>query len=184
MSSADHQERGEGWIRSGPTKFPCHRNACRGLLCSKLLSPVLGSDSAALPTRERAHKQTSARFNCSHPQRRQHEPWERSPCRGRAPGRQNYILPLDRGFLQPLGWKHQPCELPEDSRDTNPTTLNPLTANTPSSPYSQSASAHTMQGFFPPSSNVTLLRLLLEAASLISFPTCTVRHKQDMSCFP
>lgn len=30
MSPADHQDGGEGWIRSGPTKFPCHRIACRG----------------------------------------------------------------------------------------------------------------------------------------------------------
>lgn len=36
---------------------------------------------------------------------------------------------------------------------------------------SQSASAHTMHGFLPPSSSVTLFRLLREAASLTSFPT-------------
>lgn len=65
-------------------------------------------------------------------------------------------------------------------RHTNPTNLNPLAANTPSSPYSQSASAHTMQGFFPPSSNVTLLRLLLEAASLISFPTCETQRGHEL----
>lgn len=35
-----------------------------------------------------------------------------------------------------------------------------------------------MQGFFPPSSRVTLLRLLLAAASLISWPTCA----QDNTC--
>lgn len=42
----------------------------------------------------------------------------------------------------------------------------------PSSPsHSRSASAHTIQGFFPPSSSVTLFRLLRDAASLTSFPT-------------
>lgn len=37
--------------------------------------------------------------------------------------------------------------------------------------YLQSQSANTIQGFFPPSSKVTLFRLLLAAASLISWPT-------------
>lgn len=37
--------------------------------------------------------------------------------------------------------------------------------------YSLSASANTMQGLFPPSSRVTLFRLLFPAASLIILPT-------------
>lgn len=43
----------------------------------------------------------------------------------------------------------------------------------------QSQSANTMQGFFPPSSRVTLFRLLLAAASLINWPTCTHDSKQQ-----
>lgn len=35
-----------------------------------------------------------------------------------------------------------------------------------------------MQGFFPPSSSVTLFRLLWEAASLTSFPTFGVKTRQ------
>lgn len=39
MSPADHQDRGEAWIRSGSTKFPCHRNACRGVALQKTALP-------------------------------------------------------------------------------------------------------------------------------------------------
>ena len=36
-----------------------------------------------------------------------------------------------------------------------------------------------MQGFFPPSSSVTLFRLLWEAASLTSFPTFGTKTRQE-----
>lgn len=42
---------------------------------------------------------------------------------------------------------------------------------------SRSASAHTIQGFFPPSSSVTLFRLLREAASLTNFPTFGIKNR-------
>lgn len=43
--------------------------------------------------------------------------------------------------------------------------------------HSRSESANTMQGFFPPSSSVTLFRLLFAAASLISWPTWAQREQ-------
>jgi len=43
------------------------------------------------------------------------------------------------------------------------------------SEYLQSASAKMMLGLFPPSSSVTLFRLLFPAASWISLPTCGER---------
>lgn len=42
MSPADHQDRGEGWIRSGSTKFLWHRNACRGAALQKTAFPSAG----------------------------------------------------------------------------------------------------------------------------------------------
>lgn len=47
--------------------------------------------------------------------------------------------------------------------------------------YLQSQSANTIQGFFPPSSRVTLFRLLLAAASWISWPTCDTQTDVNAS---
>lgn len=68
--------------------------------------------------------------------------------------------------------------------ETHRSTTQCFTANKHSSRYLQSASAHTMQGFFPPSSSVTLLRLLFEAASLISFPTCSIETQRRHGLLP
>lgn len=52
------------------------------------------------------------------------------------------------------------------------------------SSYSQSASANTMHGLFPPSSRVTLFRLLFPAASLINLPTWNqMSQKRRFSLF-
>lgn len=53
----------------------------------------------------------------------------------------------------------------------------PKPQQSPGGRDSQSASAHTMHGFFPPSSSVTRFRLLREAASLTSFPTSRTEHR-------
>lgn len=50
--------------------------------------------------------------------------------------------------------------------------LDHLALNKTSLDNLQSASAKIMLGFFPPSSSVTLFRLLLPAASWINLPTC------------
>lgn len=160
-----------------------------GLLCRKLLSPMLGSGSAALSTKEKAHKQQT--YKCKIYLQLQPSPGKATwpmgmiPMLGKSSKNAELYPALGQRFPPAFG-----VETPAlwasrgQQRHTNPTTLKPLTANTPSSPYSQSASAHTMQGFFPPSSNVTLLRLLLEAASLISFPTCISETQRGHELFP
>lgn len=185
MSPADHQDRGEGWIRSGPTKFPCHRNACRGAAWQKTAFPSawlrLCSTANHRESSQTANTQVQDLTATAATPREGKLAMGMIPMLGKS-SRNAELHPALGQRLSPVFGVETPAlwAARAQQRHTNPTTLNPLTANTPSSPYSQSASAHTMQGFFPPNSNVTLLRLLLEAASLISFPTCETQRGHEL----
>lgn len=166
-----------------------------GLRFRKLLSPPLCSGFAVPPKRRHNNsKDTKVRFICnySHPQGRQQDNGllihhGNIPCAGEELKESTTSSCSWTGASSSL-WggrrsKHHPADCQRTAEADKEHHTWCITANEHSSPYLQSASAHTMQGFFPPSSNVTLLRLLLEAASLISFPTCSIETQTERGLF-